>query len=176
MSSPKLTKVFKINEAWPQDNLDIKDNQSSMPKHDPERAKAQSAAKSSGKKFQALQGRRAKRDQEKGKNQRMTQQDLPGMDKVFSQKPDRKADWPEQSDGRKPLDQVKGKFMHVDQHSGLSPHLIQKTGYKYGTLPSNLMKGVVIDGNKGARWGSGTFKIGDDGTLELVDSNWDSSG
>jgi len=113
----------------------------------------------------------------KGKNDNdLKQKNLPGMKDVYSTKPPPKpGSLPASQDGRKPLDQVKGQYLHVGQSNGLSPYFIQQTGHTYQSIPSDMLKGTKIDNNKSAEWGSSVFKIGDDGQLELANSNWDSS-
>ena len=107
----------------------------------------------------------------------MKQMDLPGMGDVFGkQPPPRAGSWPEVHDDRTSLDQAKGKYVHISQHSEVTPYWLQQTGHTYQTIPSKLMKGLKVDSNPRAEWGSGVYKVGDDGQLELVDSDWDTSG
>jgi len=185
MKLPKLNEVFVAKEAWPQDDMKDAEGQPMGqnpygvygPKADDDKRKNMDKAKQSGKRFDTLQKRRANTAAKKGTAPKEPQQmDLPGMKDVFSSKPQSKAAFAKQNDGRPALDQVKGKFVHVPQDSGLERGFSKDAGYTWETMPGKIAKQLKPDDKQKAAWGHATYRIEDDGSFKMVDSNWDSSG
>ena len=181
MSTPKLTELFNINEAnWNEPELDL-----GKDKHGGDATKSRKPPMSMGDRLKskgqasrlaARQKRAGDKSVAAGNLKSPQQGILPGMKDVFKKwdtGPQTKAQFNKQTDDRLPLDQVKGKFMHVSQGSPEAVSLMH-AGHSYETIPKRAIG--KIDTNPGAQWGSGTFKIEDDGTFTPGQSDWDSSG
>lgn len=188
---PALTEVYhrvggRLSEAipWGQGSMDLKDPQDLYGSkqtggYGSEKWNQKQAAVAGGKRHAATQKRRMKRAQAKGYKDPQ-QLILPGMEDVYKQyhspySQDKKAQFNKQEDGRQPLENVKGKFMHVDQNSTETLFAIY-SGHTYETLPKRMLDRAKIDGNSGSWWGSGAFKVEDDGTFTPASADWDSSG
>lgn len=170
---PKLTELFILREWQPElPGVERSSTKSSKPQDKFDKLANKRFAKS----FDAAK-RKAKKDPMPSKQDQFQ---APGMDPdpedAFSRKwgsKQKKGQFQKQQDGRLPLDQVVGKFMHVSQGSPEALQLMQN-GHTYETMPKRAL-GQIND-RKTADWGSGTFRINDDGTFEQVSANWDSSG
>lgn len=175
---PTLTEVFvrpsrRVDEApWGQQDLDLGDTKGRKPGPD---WQTRAKAKDQEKRLKARSQRKMKKAVAGGYKD-PKQLILPGMEDIFNKwqrAPEPKAQFQKQDDGRQALDQVKGKFMHVDQGSTDVLHMIY-SGHTYETLPKRALR--KIDGDSSSWWGSGAFKIEDDGTFTPASADWDSSG
>lgn len=164
---PSLTEVFhrvgaRLSEALPS-------------KDDYMTGKAGNKPLKGSDKRQADRMKRIQKKNPPGK--RPTQMQLPGVPNTYNAKPPPKpGQFPEVQDDRMPLDQAKGKYLHISQSSPVTPYWLQQTGHIYTTIPSDMMKGLSVDSNPGSAWGSGTYKISDNGELKMSSSDFDSSG
>jgi len=177
---PSLTEVYhhvgaSLSEApWGQQDLDLGDKPSRKPGMSyADQAKARGQASSE-------KGRLARRQKKAtaAGHKDPKQMILPGLEDAYKQyrstySHQKTAEFPKQEDGRAPLDQVKGKIMHISQGNPEAINLMYH-GHTYETLPKRTMG--KIDSNSGSEWGSGAFKIEDDGKFTQVSADWDSSG
>jgi hypothetical protein len=82
------------------------------------------------------------------------------------------------------LESAVGKFLHCDQHRGISPNEVDQEGFVYqdldegGFTPLHAAWGATYTLSFFAEcsWGHHSFLIGPKGVLTFASSCWDSSG